>query len=40
MYLAIAVNHAEEHAGETDLTDDGVPERIGVTDSGAAHGRA
>jgi F-type H+-transporting ATPase subunit a len=40
MYLAIAVNHAEEHAAEPDLTEDGVPETIGVTTSGAAHGRA
>lgn len=40
MYLAIAVNHAEEHAAEPDLTEDGVPERIGVTNSGTAHGRA
>ena len=40
MYLAIAVNHAEEHAGEADLTEDSVPETIGATPSGAAHGRA
>jgi F-type H+-transporting ATPase subunit a len=40
MYLAIAVNHAEEHAADPDLTEDGVPETIGVTNSGAAHGRA
>lgn len=40
MYLAIAVNHAEEHAGEPDLTEDGVPETMGATTSGAAHGRA
>lgn len=38
MYLAIAVNHAEEHASETDLTEDGVPETIGVTASGNSHG--
>jgi F-type H+-transporting ATPase subunit a len=40
MYLAIAVNHAEEHAAEPDLTEDGVPETIGTTKAGAAHGRA
>jgi F-type H+-transporting ATPase subunit a len=40
MYLAIAVNHAEEHAGEADLTEDGVPETIGATSAGAAHGKA
>jgi hypothetical protein len=42
MYLAIAVNHANEHAEFSDkhgnLTEDGVPETIGVTTSGAAHG--
>ncbi len=36
MYLAIAVNHAEEHAADPDLTADGVPEKIGVTTSEAA----
>jgi F-type H+-transporting ATPase subunit a len=40
MYLAIAVNHAAEHQQGHDLTDDGVPETIGVSTSGAAHGRA
>ena len=39
MYLAIAVNHAGEHATREDLTEDGVPETIGVTTSGAAHGQ-
>ncbi|MDB5169398.1 MAG: synthase subunit a [Candidatus Saccharibacteria bacterium] len=38
MYLAIAVNHAEEHASDADLTEDGVPETIGVTASGSTHG--
>jgi F-type H+-transporting ATPase subunit a len=40
MFLAIAVNHATEHAESEDLTEDGVPERIGVQTSGSAHGRA
>jgi len=40
MYLAIAVNHAEEHAAEEDLTEDDVPETMGATASGAAHGQA
>lgn len=40
MYLAIAVNHAEEHAAEGNLTEDGVPETIKVTTSGAVHGQA
>lgn len=40
MYLAIAVNHAEEHAANPDLTEDDVPETIGVTTSGTVHGRA
>jgi F-type H+-transporting ATPase subunit a len=31
MYLAIAVNHATAHHASDDLTDDGVPERIGVS---------
>jgi F-type H+-transporting ATPase subunit a len=43
MYLAIAVNHAGEHAEfedkHGDLTESGVPETIGVT-TGGAHGRA
>ena len=39
MYLAIAVNHAEEHAGE-DLTEEDVPETIGVQTTGSVHGRA
>jgi F-type H+-transporting ATPase subunit a len=38
MYLAIAVNHAEEHSGEEELTEDAVPETIGVTASGNSHG--
>lgn len=40
MYLAIAVNHAAEHAHSDDLTEDGVPEKIGVQDRGVAHGQA
>jgi F-type H+-transporting ATPase subunit a len=40
MYLAIAVNHATEHHASADLTDDGVPERIGVQDRGTIHGQA
>jgi F-type H+-transporting ATPase subunit a len=36
MYLAIAVNHAEEHAAEPDLTEDSVPEKMGVTTTEAA----
>lgn len=49
MYLAIAVNHASEHAHDEsseDLTEDGVPETIGVSSStgphvaGSAHGQA
>jgi F-type H+-transporting ATPase subunit a len=40
MYLAIAVNHAAAHAHGSDLTEDGVPETIGVQTSGSAHGRA
>lgn len=39
MYLAIAVNHATAHHASEDLTDDGVPERIGVQTPGAAHGQ-
>jgi F-type H+-transporting ATPase subunit a len=42
MYLAIAVNHAEEHAAEQhdgeDLTDDGLPETIGIQNSGTVNG--
>jgi F-type H+-transporting ATPase subunit a len=30
MYLAIAVNHAGEHAGDVDLTEDDVPETMGL----------
>lgn len=30
MYLAIAVNHAGEHAGDIDLTEDDVPETMGL----------
>jgi F-type H+-transporting ATPase subunit a len=40
MYLAIAVNHALEHQHSEDLTDEGVPETIGVQTTGSAHGRA
>ncbi|HEX7633065.1 MAG TPA: F0F1 ATP synthase subunit A [Candidatus Saccharimonadales bacterium] len=40
MYLAIAVNHASEHAHDSDLTEDGVPETIGVQKAGSAHGQA
>lgn len=40
MYLAIAVNHAAGEPASPDLTDDGVPETIGVQTPGAAHGRA
>jgi F-type H+-transporting ATPase subunit a len=38
MYLAIAVNHAEDHAADGDLTEDGVPETIRATASGTVHG--
>jgi F-type H+-transporting ATPase subunit a len=38
MYLAIAVNHAEEHAADQDLTEDDVPETIGVQTAGGLHG--
>jgi F-type H+-transporting ATPase subunit a len=38
MYLAIAVNHAGEHAGDVDLTEDDVPETMGATASGTVHG--
>jgi F-type H+-transporting ATPase subunit a len=40
MYLAIAVNHSQQHEASEDLTDDGVPEKIGVQDHGVVHGRA
>ena len=44
MYLAIAVNHSsahpEEAAEEADLTEDDVPETIGVQTVGSAHGQA
>jgi F-type H+-transporting ATPase subunit a len=40
MYLAIAVNHATEHHASDDLTDDGVPETIGVTSAGSVRGQA
>ena len=39
MYLAIAVNHAEDHAADSDLTADGVPETIGVQNAGSVQGR-
>lgn len=40
MYLAIAVNHAGEHAGDVDLTEDDVPETMGSTAQGTARGQA
>lgn len=43
MYLAIAVNHSSAHletAEPEDLTEAGVPDTIGVSTPGAAHGRA
>ncbi|MEK7594912.1 MAG: F0F1 ATP synthase subunit A [Patescibacteria group bacterium] len=40
MYLAIAVNHAAEHARHDDLTEDDVPETIGVTTRAGVHGQA
>jgi F-type H+-transporting ATPase subunit a len=40
MFLAIAVNHAGEHAGDVDLTEDDLPETMEATASGAAHGQA
>ena len=40
MYLAIAVNHATSHEESHDLTDDGVPETIGVQTPGSARGEA
>lgn len=40
MYLAIAVNHAGEHAGDVDLTEDDVPETMGSTARGTVHGQA
>ena len=40
MYLAIAVNHAGEHAGDVDLTEDDVPETMRVTTQKTARGRA
>jgi F-type H+-transporting ATPase subunit a len=36
MYLAIAVNHATTHEAHDDLTDEGVPETIGVQTTGNA----
>jgi F-type H+-transporting ATPase subunit a len=39
MYLAIAVNHAESHAADSDLTEDGVPETIGVQNPGSVRGQ-
>lgn len=38
MYLAIAVNGAGEHAKDDDLTEDGVPETMGVTQGEGARG--
>ena len=40
MYLAIAVNHATTHEASPDLTDEGVPERIGVQTAGSVRGQA
>lgn len=40
MYLAIAVNHSQDHSHDEDLTEDGVPETIGAHKPGSAHGRA
>lgn len=40
MYLAIAVNHATEHHADADLTEDGVPETIGVQTAGSVRGQA
>jgi F-type H+-transporting ATPase subunit a len=40
MYLAIAVNHSSAHPADDDLTEDGVPETIGVNEGIGAHGRA
>jgi F-type H+-transporting ATPase subunit a len=42
MYLAIAVNHSSAHPeeAEADLTDDGVPETIGVQNAGSVSGQA
>jgi F-type H+-transporting ATPase subunit a len=39
MYLAIAVNHATEHHESDDLTDEGVPETIGVQTAEGVSGR-
>jgi F-type H+-transporting ATPase subunit a len=38
MFLAIAVNHAEEHAADEDLTEDVGPETIGETTLGNVNG--
>lgn len=40
MYLAIAVNHAGEHAGDVDLTEDDVPETMRATTRKAARSGA
>ncbi len=40
MYLAIAVNHAAEHDTGENLTEDDVPETIGVEATGRVHGQA
>jgi F-type H+-transporting ATPase subunit a len=40
MYLSIAVNHSSAHPADDDLTEEGVPETIGVNTAGSAHGRA
>jgi F-type H+-transporting ATPase subunit a len=39
MYLAIAVNHATEHHASDDLTEEGVPETIGVQTAGSVRGQ-
>jgi F-type H+-transporting ATPase subunit a len=38
MYLAIAVNHAGEHAGDVGLTEDDVPETMGLKPEGSVSG--
>lgn len=39
MYLAIAVNHGAAHQESEDLTEDGVPETIGVQTTGSLRGQ-
>ncbi len=38
MYLAIAVNHSQQHENSEDLTEDGVPETMGIQTSGGLRG--